>query len=103
MMLLLAFTLDLGIAAQGPGVAGVRGQRRPGDRRRQADRPLQQRRRCSQTCASILANDGGEALAIAKKQADGNRPYDLEETLQTGRRCQPHTHLEMPEKPASCG
>ena len=29
------------------------------------------------TCASILSNDAGQALAIAEKQADANRPYDL--------------------------
>lgn len=31
-------------------------------------------------CASLVAADAGQALAIAKKQADANRPYDLKAT-----------------------
>ena len=77
MMILLAFTLDLGIAyaqaqafAAGAdsGALAIAGAKRTGLTSNAAVAP---------TCASILSNDAGQALAIAKKQADANRPYDL--------------------------
>jgi Flp pilus assembly protein TadG len=80
MMLLLAFTLDLGIAyaqtqafAAGAdsGALAVAGAKRTGLTTNAAVTP---------SCASILSNDAGQALAIAKKQADANRPYDLKAT-----------------------
>ena len=46
------------------------------------------------TCASIVANDAGQALAIAKKQADANRPYDLKaSTGQVDVQTSPHLRL----------
>jgi Flp pilus assembly protein TadG len=77
MMLLLAFTLDLGVAyaqaqafAAGAdsGALAIAGAKRTALAGNAAVAP---------TCASILSNDAGQALAIAKKQADANRPYDL--------------------------
>ena len=77
MMILLAFTLDLGIAyaqaqafAAGAdsGALAIAGAKRTG---------LSSNAAVAPTCASILSNDAGQALAIAKKQADANRPYDL--------------------------
>ena len=80
MMLLAAFTIDFGMAyaqaqafsagADSAALAVVSAKRAH----------LNARPAASASCASIVAGDSGEALAIAKKQADANRPYELRAT-----------------------
>jgi Flp pilus assembly protein TadG len=77
MMLLIAFTLDLGMAyaqaqafAAGAdsGALAIAGAKRTS---------ITNNPSVAASCASIVSSDAGQALAIAKKQADANRPYDL--------------------------
>ena len=80
LMLLAAFTVDLGIAyAQAQAFAAgsdsaalaIAGAKR-------AD--LNSHPSAPGNCQSLIDNDAGKALALAKKQADANRPYDLRAT-----------------------
>ena len=80
MMLLAAFTVDLGIAyAQAQAFAAgsdsaalaIAGAKRAN---------LNAHASAPGNCQSLIASDAGQALAIAKKQADANRPYDLKAT-----------------------
>lgn len=80
LMLLAAFTVDLGIAyaqaqafsagADSAALAIVNAKRAT----------LNANPSVSASCASILADDSGQALSIAKRQADANRPYELRAT-----------------------
>ena len=80
LMLLAAFTVDLGIAyAQAQAFAAgsdsaalaIAGAKRAN---------LNAHASAPGNCQSLIASDAGQALAIAKKQADANRPYDLKAT-----------------------
>jgi Flp pilus assembly protein TadG len=80
MLLLIAFTLDLGMAyAQAQAFAAgsdsaalaIAGAKRAN---------LNAHPSAPGNCQSLVDTDAGQALAIAKKQADANRPYDLKAT-----------------------
>lgn len=80
LMILVAFTLDLGMAyaqaqafsagADSAALAITKAKRST----------LTANPSAPKNCQSLIASDAGQALAIAKKQADANRPYDLKAT-----------------------
>ena len=77
LMILVAFTLDLGMAyaqaqafsagADSAALAIAKAKRTT----------LITNPSAPKNCQSLVTGDTGQALAIAKKQADANRPYDL--------------------------
>ena len=80
MMLLVAFALDLGMAyaqAQAYGAGANSGALAIVSAKRAN---LNAHASAPGNCQSLVTSDAGQALAIAKKQADANRPYDLKAT-----------------------
>jgi Flp pilus assembly protein TadG len=80
MMLLTAFTLDFGIAyaqAQAFSAGADSGALAIASAKRAN---LNAQASAPGNCQSLITSDAGQALAIAKKQADANRPYDLKAT-----------------------
>lgn len=77
LMLLSAFTLDLGMAyAQGQSFAAGADSAALAiaDAKRTA---LLANPSVRTTCQTLVASDAGQALAIAKRQVDANRPFDV--------------------------
>lgn len=80
LMILVAFTLDLGMAyaqaqafsagADSAALAITKAKRTA----------LITNPSGPKNCQSLITSDAGQALAIAKRQADANRPYDLKAT-----------------------